>query len=115
MSKIKIKVALPVNITNLEGFYVVTEANEHEVVLYGIATQSEDRRQISDIELALNSSAHSMNIIPLDSITENIQSVAEQLENYIATLEEKLRLARLRQQKLVKTERQCVAYYSNNK
>ncbi len=113
MKKNDIAVGLAVNITNLEGNFVITEIKDDKATIYSIANGTEEVRPLDDIELAVNSTAHSINIISLDTIRESIQVTADDLANKILELEEKIRILRLREQKLIKTERQCVTYYKN--
>ncbi len=112
MEKNEIKVGLPINITSMEGFFVISEVDGDKATLYSITNGTEDKRYVDDIEFAVNSATRSMNIIPLNTISDNIDETILLVADEIKKLEESILLHRERIKKLNGLKENCEEYYT---
>lgn len=110
MSNKFIAVGLGLNITNMEGHFVIKSIQGDSVVIYSIETAKEETRPLSDIELAVNAGSHSIVDIPTSLIQKSIVDKHAALKLQLAKLEEEMVAIKTQMYDLKQLEMDCDRY-----
>lgn len=114
MPKKEINIGLGVNITQLGGLFVISavDTEQNSVTLYSIAENTEQAGVLSDIDMAINSGASSMQPLSLQTIVENLDTALSTEQAALDELRLKVKASEAHINNINIVKKNCLEYYN---